>query len=142
MHDAPGFYAPAPPAEMRMLFWLVLGPVIIAAACTRTPERSDTRPAAPAATDSLVKLMRKSLTESDPVPVALAMMCESYHLFKRYGEREAIRLSQQAEEIAYTWRDRAAVARRDQKLANHTFPAGERACTTDPDSTRPLPSPR
>lgn len=112
------------------------------AACSGQPQRSDTTPDVPAEIDSLVSLMRRELTEPDPVPVALATICEMHHLFKKYGERKAVQLIQQAEEVAFTWRERPALARLDAKLANHTFPAGERACTMDPDSTRPLPLPR
>ena len=113
--------------------------VIVVLALTSCVREEPVPRAAPPQTDSLVKLMRKSLHERDPVPTTVAIGCQIALILKRNGEREGVRLVEEAERIAYpTARDRRAAERRDDRIANHTFPVGERACTANPDHARPL----
>jgi hypothetical protein len=80
-------------------------------------------------TDSLVKLMRRSLTDPDPHDTGQAMMCEIDRLFNVLGDEEAIQRIEEARKIAYTPKDRPAIARRDSLLHAHTF--GLEECQKD-----------
>lgn len=115
----------------------VAGLFCLALAGCGAPHPSSERVAAgtpPAVTDSLVKLMRKSLTDPDPHATAQAMMCEIDRLFLLLGEKEAVQRIEEAEEIAFTWRDRAAIARRDSLLHLHSFSTSECRNTPHPDT--------
>lgn len=107
--------------------------VLCVAGCDTTHQASD--PSQSAAVersseiDSLVKLMRKSLTDPDPHDTGQAMMCEIDRLFNVLGEEEAIRRIEEARRVAYTPTDRRAIARRDSLLHAHTF--GIEECQND-----------
>lgn len=117
---------------------LTVGFILFAAACGGPAQ---IEPAPPAA-DSLVKLIRKNINEPDPVPTFLAIVCEMHHLTERYGDVEGSRLICEGIRVAHADADRGAMARRNSKLGGHNFPGGEAACTTHPDSTRPVRRPR
>jgi hypothetical protein len=80
-------------------------------------------------TDSLVKLMRRSLTDPDPHDTGQAMMCEIGRLFKVLGEEEAVRQIAEAERMIYTPQNLPAIVRRDSLLHGHTF--GVEDCQSD-----------
>jgi hypothetical protein len=85
-------------------------------------------------TDSLVRLMRRSLSTPDPHATVQEMICEMGRLYAQFGEEKANRLIQGAESTAYTWKDREAIARRDSLLHGHSFGTAE--CSVSPADRR------
>jgi hypothetical protein len=107
--------------------------VLCVAGCNATYQASDLSESGvverSSETDSLVKLMRRSLTDPDPHDTGQAMMCEIDRLFNELGEEEAIRRIEEARRVAYSPKDRRAIARRDSLLHAHTF--GIEECQSD-----------
>jgi hypothetical protein len=118
--------------KIRMIETLACA-VLCVAGCNATYQASDLSESGvverSSETDSLVKLMRRSLTDPDPHDTAQAMMCEIGRLFRVLGEKEAVRQIAEAESKIYTPRNLPAIVRRDSLLHGHTF--GVEDCQTD-----------
>lgn len=107
--------------------------VLCVAGCDATYQASDLSKSATVErspeTDSLVKLMRRSLSDPDPHDTGQAMMCEIGRLFKVLGEEEAVRQIAAAERTIYSPQNLPAIVRRDSLLHGHTF--GVEDCQSD-----------
>lgn len=86
-----------------------------------TPAREATRAHPPERGDSLARLLRRLLTDRDPVAIAQAITCENDRLISIYGPHEANRIAKEVEETTYSWRDRSALRRVGGAIANHVF---------------------
>lgn len=60
----------------------------LAVACKITPQPDSTATRPPQPNDSLVKLIRKQLTDPDPRRVELEILCEGHRLYAIYGDAE------------------------------------------------------
>jgi hypothetical protein len=88
-------------------------------------------------TDSLVRLMRKSLSTPNPHVTVQEVICEMGRIYTQFGEEKADRLIQESASIAYTWKDHVAIARRDSLLHGHSFGTSECSVSpSDPGETR------
>lgn len=79
------------------------------------------RPAGVGPGDSLAKLSRMLLLDSNPVAVAQAISCEHGRLIRLHGGQKAHAIARAVRDTIYSWRDRAALRQVDAKLANHVF---------------------
>jgi hypothetical protein len=77
-----------------------------------------------AAVDTLVHLLRKSLSEKDPAPTFQAAGCEVGVIYDEFGETRGDELIAIAQGKVHTWRTRAAERRLDDALAGHVFHSG------------------
>lgn len=103
--------------------WLLTGwlaALLAVGACGRklTPPQNASEQAV---VDSLVRLHRTSLTARDPHRAVQAMACYIEYIDDEFGELRGGELVDIAQDRAYTWRDRSAVRRRDNAIANHVF---------------------
>jgi hypothetical protein len=107
-------------SPLRSLLGFLLLAVLSACGPKPPPPRT---PQETAAVDSLVHLLRKSLSEKDPAPTFQAVSCLVGAMYDRFGETRGDELIKIADSRAYTWRDYAAKRRRDDALAGHWFSA-------------------
>lgn len=80
------------------------------------------------ASDSLVALIRKQLTDPRPRTVQLEIMCEADRLANLFGQVQMGRLVRAAYDRAYSWKDRGAQRQVEQRLARHGYSIDEYVC--------------
>lgn len=90
-------------------------------------------PGVPGPGDSLAKLSRLLLTDSNPRIIAEALLCEHVRLEALYGPGKALAIAKEVRETVYTDADRDARQRVDKILANNMIDMG---CES---SRNPLP---
>jgi hypothetical protein len=81
------------------------------------------QPGQPGPGDSLARLSRRFLTDSNTRAIAQAIICEHMRLGQLYGERRASEIAAEVRETVYTEADEAALRRTESKLANSMFSA-------------------
>ena len=92
--------------------------------------------------DSLAKLSRVILTDSNPRAIAQAMVCENVRLIRLYGGEKAAKITAEVRDTIYRSTDEAAFRRVDAILANNVFdlscgyPPGKYPKPAESDSLR------
>ncbi len=92
--------------------------------------------------DSLAKLNRRLLTDSNPRAIAQAIVCEHVRLGYQYGEPKAAAIAKQVSETVFKRNDEAALRRVDGILATGMYdatcgrPFGSDSGTVKGDSSR------
>jgi len=71
--------------------------------------------------DSLAKLSRRLLTDSNPRAIAQAMVCENVRLIRLYGGAKALEIAGEVKETTFRSNDEEALRRVDAKLGNSAF---------------------
>ena len=84
------------------------------------------RPSAP--TDSLYRLYRQLLVDTNPHAVQQAIVCEGARLTDRFGLKPGLDSMEAAEKAAYGWRDRRRLNHVLDGLHGHVFDLDEKAC--------------
>lgn len=82
---------------------------------------ADRRVEVPDGGDSLAKLLRRQLTDPDPVRIQHAIQCEHERLGQLLGPEKSFLVSRRVADTVYTWRDRPAIRRVDSALGGHSF---------------------
>lgn len=114
---------------MPHLRWPLLVTTMIAlgvggVACGRDSEQDNTLPersAVPGPGDSLAKLSRLLLTDSDPRTIKQAILCEHVRLQTLYGPDRMIAISKEVRDTVYKRADREALRGIERVLANSMF---------------------
>lgn len=117
--------------------------VLMGVACTerRSPGQTSTNvPAKSGPGDSLAKLSRLLLTDSNTHEIAQAITCENVRLIRLYGGAKAAKITAEVDDTIYRSTDEAALRRAEARVANHVFdlscgyPPGQYPKPSDPDS--------
>jgi hypothetical protein len=128
----------------RGSLWMVAPAISLTIACTAPPRADSTVTKGPQPNDSLVKLIRKQLTDPDPRRVELEILCEGDRLYALYGDTAGTRRFRDAWARAYTDQDIAARRRAERALVGHDYRVSQRICDSlsraakglSPDSAR------
>lgn len=71
--------------------------------------------------DSLAKLNRRLLADSNPRVIGQAIVCENVRLVRLYGGRRAAEIAKEVSDTIYRSNDESALRRADAVLANSAF---------------------
>lgn len=113
---------------------LVLAGTVASGACKRPAHSAAQQPPQsvkkyPHAADRFVRLMRRQLSDVDPVRTEQEAVCETERMALALGDKEAARRVRTALDTTYTTaRDSLAFGRVDRALAGHSFGTGDHVC--------------
>jgi len=127
----------------RSIRWIAVGATMFATACANHSSANSRPGDNPHDTDSLYKLLRQSLVDSDPYPDMEAFACAGARLYDRLGDDASRRIHALFDTVYRTAQDRRQRERVADKLNGHSFPLDDANCGPGaegqyiPDSTPP-----